>query len=146
MNCWQTQVIWICSAYAGNIQACLRKANFAEGGVLEINLDGDAMRLKPSVKLNVQTSLGCSIFLQKYFRISCRISGHLPTCKRMYKGDIEIKTEAKSSYQYLSQVGSNEGKHSQVVHSKSTSIYLTKKNNSTITSSDTATSASTQGT
>ena len=25
-------------------------------------------------------------------------SGHLPTCKRMYKGDFEIKAEAKSSY------------------------------------------------
>ena len=27
-----------------------------------------------------------------------RISGHLPTCKRMYKSDIEMKAEAKSSY------------------------------------------------
>ena len=46
-----------------------------------------------------------------------RISGHLPTCKRIYKGNKEKKTEPTSSY--LSQLGSNEGKHTQVVHSKS---------------------------
>ena len=41
------------------------------------------------LKLNGPTSIGCRIFPQKYFGIS----GHLPTCKRMCKGDIEMKTE-----------------------------------------------------